>query len=312
MNWRVVLVMTTTPAPDAPGPLGSLPPFRSLDATRFWGPGVDPEFRGRLDQAATRSGSNGSWRAAFGGGVVADLARGLHDHTAMVRRRYRIKAEAYPVVLGCTPWLTSEEVVDALLADDHLPSASCCVVVNKGKSNVQLDRLQREGIGVPHVRIPGLYDWLSPERGRPAVIGPYRPPEDRDLGPVRVAGWRKAGKLEMPLLHSKVAVCCVAHSADNPVGAWTDYLDPVSVWLGSANWTKASAYHLEFGLWTTDPALLEAALDYITAVIKISEPADSHAVQPSPELVQAEWDDAAFAEVLAEMELDRLDLEVDG
>jgi len=151
-----------------------------------------------------------------------------------------------------------------------------------------------------------------PNVGR--AYGPDRPLEDRELGPVRVAGWRKAGAQLRPLLHSKMVVCCVAHSWDNPIGVWTDYLDPVSVWMGSANWTTASAYHLESGLWTTDPALLEAAFDYITAVIKISEPADSQAVHPSPELVQAEWDDAAFAEVLAEMELDRLaeGLEING
>jgi len=217
-------------------------------------------------------------------------------------------------VLGCTYWLTSAEVVDALLPDDHPLPVSCCVVVNKGKSNLQLARLQREGVGVPQGRIPGLVDWLPPERGRPTVIGPYRPLEDRELGRVRVAGWRRAGEQLTPLLHSKMAVCCVAHSWDNPIGVWTDYLDPVSVWMGSANWTTASAYHLESGLWTTDPALLEAAFDYITAVIKISEPADSQAVHPSPEPVQAEWDDAAFAEVLAEMELDRLaeGLEING
>ena len=294
------------PKPDPHEPLASLPPFKVLDATRFWGPGIDSELRGFLDRAGTRTGSDASWRVTFGGGVVADLARGIREHRAMVRQNYPLSAEAFPVVLGCTPWLTSDEIVNALVLDDQPAPASCCVVVNKGPSNFHLDRLQREGVGVSQARIPGLDDWLPPERGHPAVIGPGRPPEDRELGPVRVAGWLKVGDHFAPLLHSKVALCCVAHSADNPIGVWTEYLEPVSVWLGSANWTKASADHLEFGLWIADPALLEATLDYITAVIKISEPPSSNAARPSPELVQAEWDDAAFAEALAEMEVDRL------
>jgi hypothetical protein len=258
-------------------PLGTLEPFSEFDSPRVWGP-------------------EGTWRATFGSAVVADLARGLRDHPAAVRARFPGKAMAQSLVLGCVPWFTSEEVADALLGT----GGQFCVVVDKSAfwHPQQLDRLSREGFGVGE--LPGLEFWGRPESGRPPTIGPSTPQFDIVLEPVRMVGYRTGPRKNQPLLHSKLAVCCATYTWENDMGSSEDHVVPMSVWMGSANWTERSRWHLEFGAWCSDPALAEAALTYVLAVVKVSEPPGSLAERPSPEMVEGEWDDAAFAEYLSE------------
>ncbi len=258
-------------------PLGALDAFRNWSGSRSWGPGD-------------------RWRATFGGGVVADLVEGLRGHPNEVAKRFSAKAEAYPVVLGCVPWISSDDVVDALVA-----VGSCCVVVDKSARNTQLDRLTAEGTGVRQMLLHGLEYWGPHEGGRPPVIDPSSASafEERELAPVRVLGWRK-GKQPVPLLHAKLAVCCAAYGWEGEFASWNHSLAPLSVWMGSANWTNWSPKHLEFGAWTTDQALATAALEFIRDVIKSSEPRSSTAPHPSPELVEGKWDDDAFAELARE------------
>jgi hypothetical protein len=255
-------------------PLSSLDAFREWPAPRSWGP-------------------ESAWQATFGGGVVADFAKGLRAHPAAVARRFPAKAEAYPVVLGCVPWLTSQDVVDALVGTTN----HVCVVVDKSARGDQLDRLHREGVGVRQDLLGDLEFWGPPEGGRPPIIHPSHIPGHRALEPVRVVGWRRQGNEQVPLLHAKLAVCCAAYTWEGEMGGWDDHLLPMSVWMGSANWTTHSRRHLEFGAWSTDPPLAEAALEFITDVIKASEPLPSQAERPSPQLVEGEWDDDAFAEL---------------
>ena len=42
----------------------------------------------------------------------------------------------------------------------------------------------------------------------------------------------------MPLLHAKLAVCCAAYGWAGEFGSWGEHLTPLSVGMGSANWTK--------------------------------------------------------------------------
>jgi len=114
---------------------------------------------------------------------------------------------------------------------------------------------------------------------------------------VRVVGWSPKGNEQVPLLHAKLAICCAAHSWEGEMGGWEDHLLPVSVWVGSANWTAQSSRHLEFGAWRTDPALAKTALEFMIDLIKVSEPVPGQAERPSPQLVEGEWDDDAFAEL---------------
>jgi hypothetical protein len=91
---------------------------------------------------------------------------------------------------------------------------------------------------------------------------------------------------------------------DDFPGGEFQILTPMSVWLGSANWTRGAANHIEFGVWTTDKALCSTVLDFMKSVIRASEPLASAAPGPLPELVEADWDDEAFIEYMAEMEPD--------
>ena len=73
-------------------------------------------------------------------------------------------------------------------------------------------------------------------------------------------------------------------------------VEPQAVWWGSANWTQLSPSHLEVGFARDDPALVREAADFVADVIAVSEPVDITCVGPEPNLVPAEFDDAAMAE----------------
>src|SRR5438128_2260976 len=99
-------------------PLSALDAFKKLGTARQWGP-------------------DKRWSVAFGGRVVHDeLIAGLRAHPDAVTRRFSAKAEAYPVILGCVPWLDSAAIVDALV-----DVGSCCIVVDKKTNNEQCARL---------------------------------------------------------------------------------------------------------------------------------------------------------------------------
>ena len=99
---------------DSTPPLGALDAFKELAGPRTWGP-------------------DERWSVAFGGRVVQDeLIAGLLTHPNAVEKRFSPKAEAYPVVLGCVPWLDSDAIVDALIK-----AGTCCIVVDK-KTNPEM------------------------------------------------------------------------------------------------------------------------------------------------------------------------------
>jgi hypothetical protein len=261
-------------------PLGALDAFKNSSGSRPWGP-------------------DDRWRAVFGGGVVDDLVEGIRSHPDAVKRRFSAKAEAYPVVVGCVPWLNSPDVVDALLTLE-----GCCVVVDKSARGAQLDRLSTDALGVQQKVFRSLQYWGPRHDGQAPVISPGTAQdfEERLLEPVRVLGWRKRGKEQpVPLLHAKIAVCCAAYGWDGEFGGWDEHLMPLSVWMGSANWTTWSAKHLEFGAWSTDELLTKAAFEFVIDVIRASELRDSSAPLPTPQLVEGKWDDDAFAELAREM-----------
>jgi hypothetical protein len=297
---------------DDPKSLGSLDAFKRWSTPRPWGPSSkrrDFSAINGLEQLAQTFGEDPEkrWRATFGPAVIADLVKGLRAHPTAVHRRFSAKAQAYPVVLGCVPWLTSKDVVDALV-----PMHGCVLVDKGAKGAVQLERLSREGIGVFQQLLGDLEFWGRTEDGQPPIIGPGTPRSEQGLEPVRLVGWRRLGSRPVPLLHAKLAVCCAAYTWEGEMGGWDDHLLPISVWMGSANWTERSSSHLEFGTWTTDPALAESALEFMIDLIRISEPWDSLAPQPSPELVAGEWDHGAFAEAAAyyrELEYDQNEAE---
>ncbi|NYF56565.1 hypothetical protein [Micromonospora purpureochromogenes] len=77
------------------------------------------------------------------------------------------------------------------------------------------------------------------------------------------------------------------------------------VWLGSANWTHAAeSDHLEFGLWADEPMLVKEVSEFLLDLLMFSEPLDTTANEPSPELADAHWDHAAFYEAMEAMRED--------
>ena len=254
-------------------PLGSLAAFSGFTGPRQWGP-------------------DGSWRVTFGSGdlVIKDLLQGLRAHKSVVDAHWPRKASPYPVVLGAVPWLTDQAVADSLA------SMTGCVVVDKRSAHYSraVERLASTGKGVWQPLL-GLEDWGPRQSdGTPQLIGPgSEMPGDRDLEPVRVLGYAAD---QGPLMHIKLAVCCGSWWQEGEFGEETHHLTPLSVWMGSANWTQKAALHIEFGAWTTDERLCQVALDFMTAVIKASEPRGSPAPGPLPEMTAADWDDDAFWE----------------
>ena len=274
---------------DEKPPLGSLQAFKAWSDPRSWGP-------------------DGRWRVTFGSGVLPDFVQGLRELPAAALTGMSRKAEPYPVVLGCVPWLTSGEVVDALIE-----IGSCCVVVDKSSERSQTERLMAEGGGVFQRLLPSLEYWGPTADGKPPWIDPGSAGEfhERELKPVRLFGWRKIGNKQVPILHAKLAVGCVAYTWEGEMGGWDDHLTPLRVWMGSANWTRGTLRHLEFGAWSHDRALAKTALEFITDVIRASEPFDSTAVAPTPELVEGTWDNDAFAEMAAELHEAQLEFDRD-
>ena len=120
-----------------------------------------------------------------------------------------------------------------------------------------------------------------------------------------MAGY-KSGHLK-PLEHAKILVLCHVDSVEYGEDWDGDYLRPVKAWLGSANWTHTAPDHLEFGLWTRDEELVHACLEFTLDVLRLSEPLEPGTQTPTPELIEAEWDDVAFAEAAAELEPDDID-----
>jgi hypothetical protein len=231
------------------------------------------------------------WRAWFAGRVVDGLCEVIDEHLATKRR-------GVPAAIGCVPWLTSPAVARRLLG-----LGAFCVVVDKGTWFP--DRLRDPDKGLPNIALLRLRDMAPSDSGGSApVLGPYSQMPEHEIGPVRVAGWHREGT--KPLLHAKILVLGhVVHNVYGPEDGYGEEMldfEPRTVWLGSANWTGMSRKHLELGFACDDPDLVREAADFVADVIAFSEPVNSVCAGPEPNLVRVEYDDAAMAEALGELE----------
>ncbi|MDP9428382.1 MAG: hypothetical protein M3Q47_05635 [Actinomycetota bacterium] len=57
---------------------------------------------------------------------------------------------------------------------------------------------------------------------------------------------------------------------------------PLRTWLGSANWTALAPLHLESGLWTNEPKLMEANQRFLLDVVRFSQPLGGESEGPAP------------------------------
>ncbi|MER6809949.1 hypothetical protein ABT299_11770 [Spirillospora sp. NPDC000708] len=234
-----------------------------------------------------------------GSKVLDDLVAGLERHTRTDwTTKHWQRTDPRPAVIGCVPWLTDFPVTRALTAFDQ-----CCIVVDKQQPEYNAVRqLAARGNPLSSAYLDGFDEIALPdEDGNPPVIEPYTRRFDVDLGPVRVAGWRRAKDgPPRPMLHSKMLVLGVTTYTEDDENFTGDYLrfHPKSTWMGSANWTQAARNHIEFGVWSTDPDLVKHNYDYLLSLLRFSEARGASSIGPEPDLVSAVWDDDAFIGLL--------------
>jgi hypothetical protein len=201
--------------------------------------------------------------------------------------------------LGCVPYLTSHAVVAELLTVDRY----CIVIDKQAQASSARQRLASGGSGIETRHLPGFDEvGVLDQDDMPPLIGPTSGlPEPIELGPVRLAGWRRdATGRPRPLLHAKMLVLGIARFTETDMGeAWG--FDAKRTWMGSANWTEAAVSHLEFGVWSDDPRLVAANFRFLLDVLRFSERSDSATAGPEPDLVDAVWaPDEDFIEYLRE------------
>lgn len=253
-------------------------------------------------------GPSDTFEGLFGGNVLAGLNDGLDKFLADDWHRRR-----KPGVLGCTPWLTDEAVVDRLVR-----FTECCIVINKPEStpnhlsvvNDQTERLRESGPGWFRDVLPGISSSsMAPKvDDKPVMVGPAGPYTDDEpptvFESVRVAGMRKGSRGTIPLVHAKLVLVGLVHwTDDHPSGyaveQWS--FEPRQLWLGSANLTANSRRSLEFGIWVDDPKILSQATEFLTDLLAYSEPLGSASAEPDPELEPYEYDEEAMWEAVREM-----------
>jgi hypothetical protein len=192
-------------------------------------------------------------------------------------------------------------VVDALVPFDQ-----CCVIVDKQQPEyAAVRRLAQHGRPLSSAYLEGFEELAPPDKnGKPVVIHPgSRLPMAVDLGPVRVAGWRRAADgSARSMLHAKMLVLGVTTYYEDDEMFADDVLkfDPKVTWMGSANWTQAARTHIEFGVCSSDSALVHHNYEYLLSLLTFSEPRGATSIGPTPELVSATWDNDAFREYFAD------------
>jgi hypothetical protein len=266
---------------EADPPIASFP--RGLDASFSFGP--DNRHRGY-----------------FGQDVLAGLISGIDDFQAEAERKPGFRTLG-PAMLGAFMWLDDPELIERIAGFPH-----ACVVITKQPR----DRRQQAGLdklkpvlercrGFPGDALPELHS-LAPREddGQPPVVGPYSPAPRPWLPALRTIGYRKADDRLVPILHVKMVLLGELwwHGEDESGSADVTGFRPHRLWLASANGTASSRANLEFGIWVTDPVLLREATRFLTGLMSHSEALDPDAPGMEPDLVEPDYDDAAFAEAL--------------
>jgi len=254
-------------------------------------------------------------RASFGRNVLQGLVDGIDDfvHERQPRWERRSHRVGAPVMLGCSPWVNDDKLMEAIEA---LPSA--CIVISKhprtdgGKAGAdRLREVNERTNGIELRALSGLGDMAPKVAGQPRWIGPYdRIHEDASLSTFRTIGFRRTGRDRPPIAHAKLALLGnVCWTDEHPAGHVDDYVwfSPRRLWVSSANFTYASRRSLEFGYWTENEDLVGAVHRFLVGLIGASEDIDSAADAVDPELARVEYDDAAMAEAWAEHQQARED-----
>jgi hypothetical protein len=253
--------------------------------------------------ALNRLVEHATGQAAFGLDVLAKLVKGLEAELA-APAGFRSLGKA---VLGCAMWMDDPELIDTL---DRMTNV--CVVVRKqtreryAQPDVAKLKALAESNGLSQRAFPELTE-LAPrtEDGRAALVGPFGPDHsDGVISAVRELGFRSVSRRKLvPMVHAKVMLVGELRWHDeHPSGYSADTMGfrPHKLWVGSPNFTNSSRSSLEMGMWTTDPALLAAARDWLLALIEMSEPIESGSDLLEPEYLPVDYGDDAIREYMAE------------
>ncbi|UFN45183.1 hypothetical protein [Nocardioides okcheonensis] len=244
-----------------------------------------------------------SGQALFGRDVLSTLVDEL-QRAADTRRTDRNWG---PGVLGCAMWMDDPELLQVLGR-----MANACIVVTKqgkrahGKPTWPALTELAEKVGLLQSAYPELSELAVREAdGNPIVIGPYAGDwTTHTISGVRELGFRRAGDQLVPIVHAKILLLGDMWWTDeHPSGFVQDIYGfrPRRLWIGSANFTQSSRSSLEMGLWTEDPAMLDAARKWLLALVELSEPLGEGPDIMDPELLPVEYDDAAIAEYMREV-----------
>jgi hypothetical protein len=262
-----------------------------------------PAFPAGLD-AAFAFGPQGGQRGYFGRDELAGLVSGIDDFLAQARREPGFRSLG-PAMLGAFMWLDDPELVERIAG---FPYAS--VVITKQprdrRQQARTDQLKpvlERCPGFPADALPELGGLVLRKDGKAPVAGPYSPhTPPLLLPPLRTVGFRKTGDRLVPILHTKMVLLGELwwHDEDDFGAAEVTGFRPQQLWLASANGTASSRANLEFGTWNTEPALLAEATRFLTGLLRSSEDLDLDQDDLQPGLVEPDYDDAAFAELLAD------------
>ena len=212
-------------------------------------------------------------------------------------------------------WIDDAELI-AVLAT----LAGACVIVTKQgrksyklKKLADLERVNERTPGLP-VRAFSTFTGLAPRvDGKPMLVGPYGPLFDEPVPTIRTLGFRKTGKASgekpPPILHAKLALLGNLWWHDEADWGPEDVMgfEGKRLWVSSANFTSSSRRSIEFGYWTENPPLVQAAERFLVKLMRSIEGLDPDADSFEPDLVDVDYDDEAMREAWAESQVDAYD-----
>lgn len=250
-------------------------------------------------------------KAFFGRDVLRGLVSGIDDYIRGREERWRRRGSRSmgPGLVGTAMWIDDEALIDKLME----LSGACVVVTKQARTRRDLEKLERLAAvndQTPGLRIeafPDLMEIALKVDGKPRLVGPHERMAGDVIPTIRTLGFRRKGNPLVPIMHAKLAILGEFwwHDEAEPglVGDFFGFA-PARLWISSANFTQRSRRSLEFGYWTEDEEMIDAAYRFVMEAVRFSEPLDAASDLPDPEFVPVEFDDAAMIEALADMDFE--------
>jgi hypothetical protein len=244
--------------------------------------------------------------AYFGRDVIRGLIDGIESFVGDFESKTRSARTYGTAMLACSPWFTHGGLLDAIAK----LKGACVVVGKRAESREELRivarmrKFNQANRGLRVRELSGLwYMELPDEDGGRRLIRPGdQEYSDHVLPTFRTVGHRATGDRSPQLMHAKLAL--LGHlwwyEDDEHGCGFIHGFRPKRLWVSSANFTWASRKHVEFGYWTRNAALMDGVHRFLIALIGASEDLDSSHDTPIPELVEAEYDVDAWAEMGAD------------